>query len=41
MALVSALEEQFSVALEIDDVVDFSSYDKGMEILQKYGVSFQ
>lgn len=40
MALVSSLEEAFSISLEIDDVVDFSSYHKGMEILQKYGVLF-
>jgi acyl carrier protein len=38
MALVSALEDAFSISLDIDDVVDFSSYSKGMEILQKYSV---
>ena len=40
MALVSALEEAFSISLDIDDVVDFSSFDKGMEILEKYDVEF-
>ncbi len=39
MQLMSVLEEAFSVELDIDDIIDFSSYEKGKEILSKYGVS--
>jgi acyl carrier protein len=38
MSLVGMLEESFSVLLEMDDIIDFSSYEKGVSILQKYGV---
>tara|TARA_B100000686_G_C16559473_1_gene846978 strand:- start:598 stop:834 length:237 start_codon:yes stop_codon:yes gene_type:complete len=40
MSLMSALEDAFDITLETDDIVDFSSYDKGKEILKKYDVSF-
>ena len=40
MTLMSGLEEEFSITLETDDIVDFSSYKKGKEILGKYKVSF-
>lgn len=40
MALVSEIEEVFDVMLETDDIIDFSSYEKGIEILKKYGVEF-
>ena len=38
MTLVSGLEKGFSIAMETDDVIDFSSYKKGIEILKKYKV---
>ena len=38
MALMSGLEESFGITMETDDVVDFSSYKKGIEILKKYKV---
>ena len=40
MTLISNLEEQFKISVETDDIVDFSSYKKGMEILKKYKVKF-
>lgn len=40
MTLVAALEDVFDVMLETDDIVDLSSFEKGMDILQKYNVSF-
>jgi acyl carrier protein len=40
MALMAALESQFDIMLETDDIIDFSSYPKGMQILAKYGVGF-
>ncbi len=38
MSLMSALEEAFDISLETDDIVDFSSYVKGKEILKKYNI---
>lgn len=41
MSLVAALEDAFNIMLEMDDIIDLSSYEKGKEILaEKYGVSF-
>ena len=39
MTLISGLEEGFNISMETDDIVDFSSFTKGMEILKKYKVS--
>ncbi len=38
MELMSAMEETFEISLSTLDVMDFSSYAKGKEILAKYGV---
>ena len=40
MTLMSVLEEKFSISMDTDDIVDFSSFEKGIEILEKYGVKF-
>ena len=34
----SNLEEKFKITFETDDIVDFSSFKKGIKILQKYKV---
>lgn len=39
MGLIAALEETFNIELSADDIVEFSSYEKGKEILSKYGIS--
>ena len=39
MTLVAALEEEFKISLETDDIIDFSSFKKGIEILKKYNVN--
>ncbi|MFY9655515.1 MAG: acyl carrier protein [Methylocystis sp.] len=36
MTLVSGLEEAFDCMLEMDDILDLSSYDKALEIMAKY-----
>ena len=41
MTLIAALEEGFKISFETDDIVDFSSYLKGKEILKKYKVIFE
>ena len=38
MTLMSGLEDGFNISLETDDIVDFSSFIKGIEILKKYKV---
>ena len=38
MGLIAEIEEAFDIQLEMDDVIDFGSYDKGKEILKKYNV---
>ena len=38
MTLISALEEQYKISFDTDDIVDFSSFQKGIEILKKYKV---
>jgi len=38
MTLISNLEEKFKITIETDDIVDFSSFKKGKEILNKYKI---
>lgn len=39
MTLVANLEDAFDIMMETDDIIDFSSYEKGKEILRAhYGV---
>ena len=38
MGLMTDLEEAFDIEMDIDDIIDFSSFEKGMEILSKYNV---
>ena len=40
MALIAALENTFDIMLDMDDIIDFSSFEKGKEILTKYDVEF-
>ena len=42
MGLVAVLEEAFDIMMDTDDIIDFSSYEKGKEVLSKeeYGVEF-
>ena len=40
MSLIASLEDAFDIMMDTDDIIDFSSYQKGKEILAKeeYGV---
>lgn len=38
MALIAALEDAFDIMMDTDDIIDFSSFDKGKEIMRKYDV---
>ena len=38
MNLISSLESKFNIQMEIDDIIDFSSFKKGKTILKKYKI---
>jgi acyl carrier protein len=40
MQLISKIEDEFDIMFETNDIIDFSSYSKGIEILKKYNVEF-
>mgnify|MGYP001322207176 CR=1 FL=1 len=41
MNLMSVLEKKFKIEMNIDDIVDFSSYEKGKKILKKYKIAIK
>ena len=41
MALVTAIDEEFNVMLETEDVIDMNTFKKAKEILVKYGEEFE
>lgn len=41
MGLIAALEDAFDIMMDTDDIIDFNSFEKGMEILEKnYEIKF-
>lgn len=38
MSLIAALEDAFDIMMEMDDIVDFGSYETGVDTLKKYSV---
>jgi acyl carrier protein len=38
MVLMALIEDCFEIMLETDDIIDFSSFEKGREIIKKYEV---
>ena len=40
MTLVAAIEDDFDIQLDTDDIIDMSSFEKALEILVKYGIQF-
>ena len=38
MGMIAALEEAFDIVFEMDDIIDFSSYEVGKELLKKYDI---
>ena len=41
MGLVAEIEDAFDIMMDTDDIIDFSSFEKGKEILSsKYEVEF-
>ena len=41
MGLIAAIEDTFDIMMDTDDIIDFSSYERGKEILAKnYNIEF-
>ena len=40
MSLIAELEDAFGIVMDTDDIIDFSSYTKGIELLKKYDIEF-
>lgn len=41
MGLIAAIEDAFDIMMDTDDIIDLSSYEKGMEILSEhYDIAF-
>ena len=38
MSLVAEIEDAFDIMLDTDDIIDFNSYETGIEILKKYDI---
>jgi len=38
MSMIGMLEDAFNITLEMDDIIDFSSYEYGKKILKKYKI---
>jgi acyl carrier protein len=38
MILIAALEEAFNIMIDTNDIIDFSSYEAGKQILRRYNV---
>lgn len=40
MTLVAAIEDEFGIQLDTDDIIDMSSFEKAQQILSKYHIAF-
>ena len=38
MELIAGLEDAFDIMMETEDIIEFSSYEKGKELLKKYNI---
>ncbi len=38
MGMIADLEEAFDIMMDTDDIIDFGSYNKGIELLAKYDI---
>lgn len=38
MTLIAELEDAFDIMFDTDDILAFDSFEKGIELLKKYGV---
>jgi acyl carrier protein len=40
MGLIAEIEDTFDIMMDTDDIIDFNSFTKGMELLKKYDIVF-
>lgn len=40
MNLMGVLEKKFKIEMSMNDIIDFSSFEKGKKILKKYKIKF-
>lgn len=40
MGMIATMEESFNIMLDTEDIIDFSSYEEGKKILEKYNITF-
>lgn len=38
MGLIAALEEEFNIMMDTEDIIEFGSYTVGIDKLKKYGI---
>lgn len=41
MSLVAEIEDVFDIMMDTDDIIDFSSFEKGIELLKKYDITIE
>lgn len=41
MGLIAEIEETFGIEMDIDDIIEFSSFEVGKAILNKYGIPME
>ncbi|MDA9105719.1 acyl carrier protein [Candidatus Pelagibacter sp.] len=39
MSMIGSLEDIFKITMDMDDIIDFSSFEKGKKILKKYKIT--
>lgn len=39
VSFITELEDTFDIMLDTEDIIQFNSYEKGIEILKKYGIT--
>ncbi|MBS6075652.1 MULTISPECIES: acyl carrier protein [Citrobacter] len=41
MTMIAALEDAFDIMMDTDDIIEFSSWEKGKDILMNYDIKLQ
>ena len=39
MTMIGNLEDTFKITIDMDDIIDFNSFEKGKKILKKYKIT--
>ena len=39
MTLIAAIEDEFAIEMDTDDIIDMSSFEKAKEIVAKYNIA--